>query len=184
MKAEGLACLPPSSFAIKPPQHGFLMSPLSPTNSSVESPQEKAIATKIFVAQYDSLGAVREFVGQAAEVCGFDAKNIYAVELATDEAFTNIVEHAYGGESHERVECTCKITTVGLIVILHDCGQAFDPTAVAEPDLTAPLEERETGGLGIYLMRKLMDEVHFAPASETKDGCNTLTMIKRKEKAA
>jgi serine/threonine-protein kinase RsbW len=160
------------------------MAPSSPTAGQVESPPDNINETKIFVAKYDSLVAVREFVGQAAVSCGFDTKTIYAVELATDEAFTNIVEHAYGGESHERVECTCKIGDTGLIIILHDCGQAFDPTMVAEPDLTAPLEERETGGLGIYLMRKLMDEVHFAPASETKDGCNTLTMIKRKEKAA
>jgi serine/threonine-protein kinase RsbW len=139
--------------------------------------------TKVFIAQYESLRAVREFVGQQAEAFGLDAKAIYAVELATDEAFTNIVEHAYGGESKEFVECTCQIYQVELIIILHDCGQAFDPTCVPEPDLEAPLEDRETGGLGIYFMRKLMDEVHFAPASETGNGCNTLTMIKRKEQA-
>jgi len=160
------------------------MTPSSLANGSSKSTQENSNETKIFVAQYSSLVSVREFVGLAAEACGFDVKTIYAVELATDEAFTNIVEHAYGGESPERVECTCKITEASLIIVLHDCGQAFDPTQVAEPDLNAPLEERETGGLGIYLMRKLMDEVHFTPASETRDGCNTLTMIKRKEKAA
>jgi anti-sigma regulatory factor (Ser/Thr protein kinase) len=160
------------------------MTPAPLTNSPLESLPGNTNETKIFVAQYTSLGAVREFVGQAAKECGFDTKTIYAVELATDEAFTNIVEHAYGGESLDWVECTCKITATALIIILHDCGQAFDPTKVSEPDLDAPLEERETGGLGIYLMRKLMDEVHFAPASESKDGCNTLTMIKRQEKAA
>jgi serine/threonine-protein kinase RsbW len=160
------------------------MTPSSSAGGPNESPQENTYEAKVFVAQYESLGAVREFVGQAAEACGFNKKTIYAVELATDEAFTNIVEHAYGGECLEWVECTCEVSEIGLIVILHDCGQAFDPTKVAEPDLAAPLEERETGGLGIYLMRKLMDEVHFAPAAESKDGCNTLTMIKRKEKAA
>lgn len=146
------------------------------------SQSEYARETKVFIAQYESLEAVREFVGQIAETFGFDAKAIYAVELATDEAFTNIVEHAYGGESKELVECTCQTHLMDLTIILHDCGQAFDPTCVPEPDLEAPLEDRETGGLGIYFMRKLMDEVHFTPASETSDGCNTLTMIKRKER--
>jgi anti-sigma regulatory factor (Ser/Thr protein kinase) len=127
---------------------------------------------------------VREFVSQLAQACGFDSKAVYAVELATDEAFTNIVEHAYGGESNNQVECTCLADEVGLTIILHDCGLAFDPTKVPVPDLKAPLEKRETGGLGIFLMRKLMDEVHFSPATGNHSGCNTLTMIKWKEKAA
>jgi anti-sigma regulatory factor (Ser/Thr protein kinase) len=157
------------------------MTPSSSVSGPSGSPPGYSRETKIFLAQFDSLGAVREFVGLAAEACGFDAKGIYAVELATDEAFTNIVEHAYGGESNDWVECTCQASQNSLMIILHDCGQAFDPTGVPEPDLSAPLEERETGGLGIYFMRKLMDEVHFSPAPLNSDGCNTLTMIKRRE---
>jgi anti-sigma regulatory factor (Ser/Thr protein kinase) len=139
--------------------------------------------TRSFTARFESLDTVREFVSLAAEEYGLDAKAIYAVELATDEAFTNIVEHAYGGESSEQVECTCEFTVDRLIIILHDCGLPFDPTLVPEPDLDAPLEERETGGLGIFFMRKLMDEVHFSPGSKKTGNCNTLTMIKYKEKA-
>ncbi len=160
------------------------MTPSFPPGKPHEGTPGYTQETKIFVAQYESLDAVREFVGRAAEVCGFEAKEIYAVELATDEAFTNIVEHAYGGESSELVECTCQVRQAGLTIILHDCGLAFDPTIVAEPDLDAPLEDRETGGLGIYFMRKLMDEVHFSPANRSIEDCNTLTMFKRKEKAA
>ena len=162
----------------------YVMTPSNPPRSlpdpSVEFPPEY----RLFVARFTSLDAVREFVGRAARNCGFDAKAIYAVELATDEAFTNIVEHAYGGESDEMVECACQVGQERLTIILHDCGQAFDPTEVAEPNLDAPLEDRETGGLGIYFMRKLMDEVHFTPAPLNSDGCNTLTMIKNKGPAA
>lgn len=154
------------------------------SNFSADSSQEDRLTSQKFVARYTSLEGVREFVGQAAQACGFDAKVIYAVELATDEAFTNVVEHAYGGESSELVKCTCKVSPGGLVVILYDCGKAFDPTLVPEPNLNAPLEDRETGGLGIYFMRKLMDEVHYQPATENSDGCNTLVMIKRKEKLA
>lgn len=160
------------------------MTPTPPASGAKGSPIEPSQESRVFIAQYESLDAVREFVGLAAEICGFDAKTKYAIELATDEAFTNIVEHAYGGESNDMVECTCQVFRDRLTIILHDCGQPFDPTIVAEPDLNAPLEERETGGLGIYFMRKLMDEVHFTPALITEDGCNTLTMIKWREKAA
>jgi len=159
------------------------MTPSTMADKLPGSQPEYARETRVFFARFESLEAVREFVGQLAESFGFDAKAIYAIELATDEAFTNIVEHAYGGESNELVECTCQTRHAELRIILHDCGQAFDPTGVPEPDLEAPLEERETGGLGIYFMRKLMDEVYFSPAAETSDGCNTLTMIKRKERA-
>ena len=160
------------------------MAPPSTTGSSHESPTNHTQESRVFVAQYDSLEAIREFVSRSAEICDFDTKAIYAIELATDEAFTNIVEHAYGGESSQMVECTCQIRPLSLTIILHDCGQAFDPTAVPEPNLEAPLEERETGGLGIYFMRKLMDEVNFSPAPKNSDGCNTLTMIKHREISA
>ena len=145
---------------------------------SSESHQTKAK----FRANFKSLDEIRDFVGQAAENCGFNPKAIYAVQLASDEAFTNIIEHAYGGESNEIIECTCQFDDRALTIILHDCGTAFDPTAIISPDLNAPLADRETGGLGIHFMRKLMDEVHFSPAPTNRDGCNTLTMIKRKEK--
>jgi anti-sigma regulatory factor (Ser/Thr protein kinase) len=137
-----------------------------------------------FVALFKCLDDVREFVGQAAEAWGFDDKAVYQIKLATDEAFTNIVEHAYGGESTGSIECAYHASPEGIEIILHDCGKAFDPTVISEPNLKALLDERETGGLGIYFMRKLMDEVHFSPALQSGDGCNTLKMYKRKEKVA
>lgn len=153
----------------------------------VQNPPGKSFhdhsTSRKFVARYTSLDHVREFVGLSAQFCDFNAKEIYAVELATDEAFTNIVEHAYGGESDELVEVICTITASNLAVILHDCGRAFDPTQVPEPNLNAPLEDRETGGLGIFFMRKLMDEVYFHSATEDSAGCNTLIMIKHREKS-
>ena len=65
-----------------------------------------------------------------------------------------------------------------IIIIMVDYGESFDPSAVPLPDLKADLSERKIGGLGIYLMRRLMDEVHYD--SQPKKNSNTLTMIKRK----
>jgi serine/threonine-protein kinase RsbW len=134
--------------------------------------------TATFPARFDSLAAVSEFVTRAAEAAGLDARAVYAVQLAVDEACTNIIEHAYGGEGRGDLECTCRVNENGLTVILRDYGRPFDPTSVPEPDLYASLEDRKVRGLGLYFIRQLMDQVHF---EFTANSGNVLTMVKRKE---
>ena len=148
-----------------------------------QTSEDNAVQSMTYIARYENLADVRDFGGQASETCGLSRDSIYKVELAVDEAFTNIIEHAYGGESQEEIQCTCKIGEDGLTVTLRDCGHPFDPQSVPDPDLDASLEEREPGGLGLFFMRQLMDEVHFSfiPAVAGKGGCNLLTMVKRRE---
>jgi len=133
--------------------------------------------TFTFPGRFDSLAAIGEFVACAAEDAGLDARAIYAVQVAVDEACTNIIEYAYGGEGRGEIECTCRINKEGLTVILRDDGCSFDPDCVSEPDLDACLVDREVGGLGLYFMRQLMDEVSF---EFEEDAGNVLTMVKRK----
>jgi serine/threonine-protein kinase RsbW len=149
------------------------------TGSSVRSKRSIILA-----AQFENLDHVREFVAESAAECGLEPAAIYAVQLAVDEAFTNIVEHAYGGESNEKIECTCQLVGEGLEVTLIDCGKPFDPSLVPGPNLDAELEEREVGGLGLYFIFQLMDEVEFSFTKKLELGknCNLLRMIKRKEK--
>lgn len=137
----------------------------------------------ILPARFTSLEQVREFVVQAAEECGMPAKSVFAVELAIDEAFTNIIEHAYGGESQEKIECTCNVLNDRLMVELRDCGIPFRPNGVPEPNLEASLEERKIGGLGMHFMRELMDEVRysFSDGPDSRKNCNVLTMVKYRE---
>ena len=134
--------------------------------------------TATFPARFDSLAAVGQFVTRAAEAAGLDARAVYAVQLAVEEACANIVEYAYGGEGRGDIECTCIVNNHGLTVILRDYGRPFDPTSVPEPDLCASLEDRKVGGLGLYCIRQLMDKVRF---EFTPDSGNVLTMVKRKE---
>jgi len=126
------------------------------------------------------LAKIAKFVTQAAVQAGLNETAIFAVQMSVDEACSNIIEHAYGGENIGDIDCTCKIDSQGLTVILHDWGAPFDPEKVPEPDLTSPLEKRKEGGLGLFFIRKLMDEVHFEFSAEKG---NTLTMVKRKEDA-
>jgi serine/threonine-protein kinase RsbW len=134
--------------------------------------------TITFPAQFDNLAAVSEFATHAAEAADLDARAVYAVQLAVEEACANIIEHAYGGEGRGDIECTCIVNKNGLTVILRDYGRPFDPTSVPDPDLCASLENREVGGLGLYCIRQLMDKVRF---EFTPDSGNVLTMVKRKE---
>jgi serine/threonine-protein kinase RsbW len=133
--------------------------------------------TEIFPAVFEQLDEIREFVGAAALDAGMDNKEIYAVQLATDEACTNVIEHAYGGERNGQIEITCHVQDGTLTVMIHDHGKSFDPNQVPEPNLNADLSKRRIGGLGIYLMRKLMDEVSYEASTETG---NTLTLLKHK----
>jgi len=131
-----------------------------------------------FVAKFDMLDEIREFVGDIAGKGGFNSKEVYNIQLATDEAASNIIEHAYEGVSDGLLEISCGIKNDVITIVLVDHGEPFDPSVVPTPDLKADLSERKIGGLGIFLMRKLMDEVHYD--AEPDKNRNTLTMTKRK----
>jgi len=134
--------------------------------------------TRVFPSSFDSLTEMSEFVGRAAQDAGLEPSAVYAVQMAVDEASSNIIEHAYGGDGDQTIECTCRVTDDGLTVILRDHGCPFDPGAVPAPDLEAELQDRCAGGLGIYFIRQLMDRVCFEFSERSG---NTLTLVKRRE---
>lgn len=131
-----------------------------------------------FTAKFEFLDEIRDFVGNIARDGGFGDKDIYNIQLATDEAASNIIEHAYEGVNDGLLELSCGMQGDAIRIILVDHGEPFDPSVVPTPDLKADLSERKIGGLGIFLMRKLMDEVHYD--SRPEQNSNTLTMLKRK----
>ena len=133
--------------------------------------------TKTFPGRFSSLSEISAFVVRAAEKAGLGSNAIYAVELAVDEAATNIIEHAYQGEEKGKICCTFEIIPEGLQVVLQDWGIPFDPLDVPEPTINVPLEQVQSSGLGLFFMRKLMDEVRFEFSIEKG---NTVTMIKKK----
>lgn len=130
-----------------------------------------------YSADFNNLDAIRDFVGEAAERAGFSGREMYSVQLAADEACSNVIEHAYAGIPNGEIEIACKVEAGQITIIIHDHGKEFDITKVRKPNLSKNLSEREIGGLGVYLIHKLMDEVQF---SSSKKNGNTLTMIKRK----
>jgi sigma-B regulation protein RsbU (phosphoserine phosphatase) len=95
--------------------------------------------------------------------------------LAIEEAVTNVMLYAYPPDVKGEVRIDMSANDLLLLVNIYDNGAPFDPTAMPEADVTLPLEKRRRGGLGIFLMRKLMDSVSY----ERIEDCNVLTMIKR-----
>ncbi len=133
-----------------------------------------------FPGRLESLAKISDFVVQAARAAGLNDEAVYAVDLAVDEACTNIIEHAYGGEGVGVIECTCVSFEDGMKIILHDQGRSFNPTKIPAPNTKTRLKDLKSRGAGLFLIQKMMDEVRF---EFTKEAGNYLTMIKYREKA-
>ena len=127
------------------------------------------------VADVHSLEQIRSFVTRACKALGLNSDDVWAVQLATDEACSNVLVHAYAGQPGA-LEVHVEGEPQGIRVTIRDWGDSFDPDAVPEPDLTVPLEERKVGGLGVYMMHKLMDEISYDFDAEQG---NTLVMLRR-----
>jgi serine/threonine-protein kinase RsbW len=130
-----------------------------------------------FPARFEFLDEIREFVAQIARDGGFNDKEIYSLQLAADEAASNIIEHAYGEISDADFDVTCDMRDDLMIITMRDTGKPFNPSNVKQPNLKADLADRQIGGLGLYLMRKLMDDVRYEANPRTG---NVLTMTKRR----
>ncbi len=132
--------------------------------------------TQRFSCSLQNLEKICDYVTQYAKDAGLDEKEVYAVQLAVDEASTNIIEHGYGGECPSRIDITCEILEDGLKLVIYDDAEPFNPGPIQEPDVNVSLEELKPRGLGMFLMHKMMDEVKYEASASHG---NTLTMIKR-----
>jgi len=123
------------------------------------------------IAESKNLLKVRDFVEKNGKKVGLLPKQVREVKLAVDEAVSNVVRHAYPGKSgNVQIEMT-KLESAAEIKIM-DKGIEFDWNSVLEPDLYRYVETRRKGGLGIWLIKRLMDEVVFERVGDT----NILTM--------
>ncbi len=110
----------------------------------------------------EEVAAACAFVADQAQAAGLDATACHHCYLATDEACTNIVEHGYGQSCPEGfIELICAVEGDQFIITIIDDSPAFDPLGVPDPDVKAPLAQREPGGWGIFFIKKLMDRVDY-----------------------
>ena len=116
------------------------------------------------------------FVDEVCEGMGFDPMLTMQLNLAIEEAVVNVMDYAYPPGTKGEVDIEVKADADKLMFTISDNGVAFDPTAKAEVDTTLSAEERQIGGLGIHLVRHIMDNVEY----ERKDGRNILRLSKKR----
>ncbi len=125
-------------------------------------------------ATLTDMPAILSFVETACLDAQVNPDLLFDLQLAVEEACSNVIEHAYRGRGGQ-LSVRFETDDSDVIITLQDQGQAFNPERVAAPDTKRPLSKRPVGGLGLHLMRTLMDEVRFTFAP----GHNTLVMVKR-----
>ena len=131
---------------------------------------------KVFPARIDALSDVLAFVEQALESCECSMKIQTAICVAIEEVFVNVAHYAYGGgESDMTLAIGFDPEAREIPFRMTAKGTPFDPLKKPDPDITLSAEEREIGGLGIFITKKTMDTVTYA----YEDGENILTMIKK-----
>jgi len=126
-------------------------------------------------SQSDNLSIIRDVVSKVARRIGFNTDEASKIELAVDEACTNVIKHAYANNSNQMIEVSIKVDRKKLIIIVADKGKGFNPDEIKLPDLNESIKEGRKGGLGLCLIKTLMDKVEF----EIKPGFkNKVKMIK------
>lgn len=126
-------------------------------------------------ATVENIEVVTDFVNQQLEALNCPMKAQMQIDIAIDELFSNIARYSYNpevGQATVRVEVVEDPLAVTITFI--DNGVPYDPLAKADPDVTLSAEEREIGGLGIYMVKKTMDDITY----EYKDGQNILSIKK------
>lgn len=127
-------------------------------------------------AVVENLDAITDFVDEKLEALDCPMKAMTQINIAIDELFSNIAYYAYSpevGPATVRVEVTEDSQYVRITFV--DGGMPFDPLSKEDPDITASVDERSVGGLGIMMVKKTMDEVRY----EYRDGKNILEIKKK-----
>jgi serine/threonine-protein kinase RsbW len=129
----------------------------------------------VILANLREIPRVSEAIEEAMQDCAFSGDDILDMQLAVEEALSNTILHGYCGAEGE-VTLSIHGTPEIMQVRIEDCAPPFDPLSISEPDQGSDLEDRQIGGLGIYLMRQVVDEILY----EYTGSKNILTLIKRK----
>ena len=122
----------------------------------------------------EEINRLHTFIEEVGEMVALPMKTVMNLNVVLEEAVTNVILYAYPKEEHEYIHLTAKEQEGKLIFILTDSGKAFDPTQAPDADITLSADDRQIGGLGIFLIRKIMNEVKYVRI----DGKNVLTLEK------
>ena len=133
---------------------------------------EKSI---ILANDISEISRLYEFIEELGNDFSLSPDIVFNLNLVLEEAVVNIINYAYPKEEHESIYLSARMHEGSIILVLTDTGKEFDPTAAPEADVTLSADERQIGGLGIFLIRQFMNEVKY----ESIEGKNVLTLEKK-----
>lgn len=133
---------------------------------------EKSI---ILANDISEISRLYEFIEELGSDFSLSPDIVFNLNLVLEEAVVNIINYAYLKEDHESIYLSAKMHEGSIVLVLTDTGKEFDPTAVPEADVTLSADDRQIGGLGIFLIRQIMNEVKY----ERIEGKNVLTLEKK-----
>ena len=124
--------------------------------------------------QIEELERLAIFVEEVADELGLDPELTMNLNLALEEVVSNVILYAYPREMGEKITIMAQCNNQNLVFTITDKGKEFDPTKVEEADVTLSAEDRQIGGLGIFLVKNIMNEVTY----QRLEGKNVLTLKK------
>lgn len=127
-------------------------------------------------ARHESIRSLWEMLNRFIQEARLGDQAAFHCRLALDEACVNIIEHAYANNPAGVIEVAIRAAPGCCTISLTDFGEPYDPAQIPSPKLGRPIDEMEPGGLGLFLMRTLMDEVRYTPGPRG----NSLIMVKRR----
>jgi len=144
--------------------------------SSPPAAQKISHASLTIAAETVNLGIVGNFVRRNAVAFGFSEDEAKSLELAVDEVVSNAIIHGYQSCPNGRVTVETVHIPEGIMVVVKEWGRSFNPLQAPHPDFQSPLGSRRVGGLGLFIVRKIIDEVFF---EELPDKTKIFTLIKK-----
>ena len=133
---------------------------------------EKSI---ILANELSEISKLNDFIEDIGNEFSLTPDVVFNLTLVLEEAVVNVINYAYPKEDHESIYLSAKMQDGSIVFVLSDSGKEFDPTMAPEADVTLSAEDRQIGGLGIFLIRQIMNEVRY----ERIDGKNVLTLEKK-----
>ena len=133
---------------------------------------EKSI---ILANDISEISRLATFIEEVGEAFSLTPDVVFNLNLVLEEAVVNVINYAYPKEEHQSIYLSASLRKGSIVLILTDTGKEFDPTMAPDVDITLSADEREIGGLGIFLIRQIMNEVKY----ERIDGKNILTLGKK-----
>jgi serine/threonine-protein kinase RsbW len=127
----------------------------------------------------ENLAMIREFVTSVGLQAGMESGELAKLELAVDEACANVIEHAYGHDTSKEVVVRATFDDEALRIDVQDTGNGFDPNSVHPEDVEKLVSERKRGGLGMRLMKSLMDEVRYEIEPGKRNELHMVKWLKR-----